>query len=110
MTTHSPQVIGEVARESVISLRDFRVVSTPPTFGKDVNALLETVMGASRRDEAIQMKLDEISDLIQADDLAARALASTNSRHCLGAMTQIWPAAGLQSTSSRSNETDSEEE
>ncbi|MCB9553975.1 MAG: AAA family ATPase, partial [Myxococcales bacterium] len=49
VTTHSPQVIGEVARESVISLRDFRVVSTPPTFGKDVNALLETVMGASRR-------------------------------------------------------------
>lgn len=68
VTTHSPQVIGEVATESVISLRDFQVVPTPPTFGKDVNSILETVMGASSRDESIKRQLDEISALIDADD------------------------------------------
>lgn len=68
VTTHSPQVIGEVASESVISLRDFQVVPTPPTFGRDANSILETVMGASSRDESIKRQLDEISALIDADD------------------------------------------
>lgn len=74
VTTHSPQVIGEVPRECVISFDDFRVVPTPPTYGKDTNSILETVMGASSRDEAIKAQLATLSDLIEADDFdAARA-------------------------------------
>lgn len=74
VTTHSPQVIGEVPRECVISLDDFRVVPTPPTYGKDTNSILETVMGASSRDEAIKAQLATLSDLIEADDFdGARA-------------------------------------
>lgn len=74
VTTHSPQVIGEVPRECVISLDDFAVVPTPPTYGKDTNSILETVMGASSRDEAIKAQLATLSELIEADDFdAARA-------------------------------------
>lgn len=67
VTTHSPQVIGEVPRESVICLRDFQVVPTPPTYGRDSNSILEEVMGASSRDASVKAALSEIAALIDAD-------------------------------------------
>ncbi len=54
VTTHSPQVIGQVAGESIICLRDFAVVETPETFGKDSNSILEIIMGAPARDATIE--------------------------------------------------------
>lgn len=71
VTTHSPQVIGEVPRESVICLRDFQVVPTPPTYGRDSNSILEEVMGASSRDSDVKRSLADIAALIDADDFAA---------------------------------------
>lgn len=74
VTTHSPQVIGEVPSDSVIRLRDFRVAPTPPTFGRDSNSILEEVMGASARHEGIKQALRDLARLIDAEDFtAARA-------------------------------------
>ncbi len=74
VTTHSPQVIGEVPTESVVCLRNFQVVPTPPTFGRDSGSILEEVMGASSRNAATKHQMDEISQLIDREDLVeARA-------------------------------------
>ena len=46
VSTHSPQVLGKVARESVFILDNFKLIEAKPhTYGRDSNALLEDVMG-----------------------------------------------------------------
>jgi predicted ATP-binding protein involved in virulence len=45
VTTHSPQVLAQLKPESVKLLNNFVLVPTPPTFGRDTNAILSDVMG-----------------------------------------------------------------
>lgn len=45
VTTHSPQVLAQLKPENIKLLQDFRLVPTPPTFGRDSNAILSEVMG-----------------------------------------------------------------
>ncbi len=54
-TTHSPQVLGELHASNVRVLRDFQVeVSPAETWGRDSNRILEALMGANARSEAIE--------------------------------------------------------
>jgi predicted ATP-binding protein involved in virulence len=66
-TSHSPQVIGEVAPEEIRMLDD-QAGGRPPdqSYGLDSNAILEDVMGAASRSgsgekaiEAVEVALDE---------------------------------------------------
>lgn len=69
VTTHSPQVIGSVPRESIVVLDDFAVYDAPaPTQGRDSNAILEEIMDVGERDDASQAELDEIAGLIDRDE------------------------------------------
>lgn len=50
LTTHSPQVIGELPSRCVRVVRDGRVEAAPaPTEGRDSNRILEVLMGAPSR-------------------------------------------------------------
>lgn len=55
LTTHSPQVLGELHARNVRVLRNF-VVEAPPaeTWGRDSNRILAVLMGANARSEAIE--------------------------------------------------------
>lgn len=65
VTTHSPQVLGSVSRESLVILEDFAAYETTvPTEGRDSNAILEELMGASQRPEAAEAKLREVAEAI----------------------------------------------
>lgn len=76
VTTHSPQVIGSVPRESIVVLDDFAVYDAPaPTQGRDSNAILEEIMGVRERDEAAQAELDEVAGLIDRDELEPARIA-----------------------------------
>lgn len=69
VTTHSPQVLSEVPRESVFLLDNFQLRATPHTYGRDSNAILEEVMDVSERPEAAVEKIRKIGLLIESDDL-----------------------------------------
>ncbi|MCA9705816.1 MAG: AAA family ATPase [Myxococcales bacterium] len=65
VTTHSPQVIGSVPHESLILLEDFEIHDAPaPTEGRDSNAILEEIMGASERSDDSRQELDRLAELV----------------------------------------------
>lgn len=66
VTTHSPQVLGSVELDSILLLEDFNVYpASHPTRGRDSNAMLEEVMGATARDPATENELDEAARLVE---------------------------------------------
>jgi predicted ATP-binding protein involved in virulence len=80
ITTHSPQVLGEVAAESVRFLardEEGRIVPWTPqqALGLDSNRVLEELMGVRSRNAKTDEQLLELSRVIDAEDFdAARAL------------------------------------
>ncbi len=79
VTTHSPQIISHVNRESVIILEqeEGKIIATYPdeAYGKDTNYILELVLDAPHRPKEITEKLNKYFSLIdegkleQAQDL-----------------------------------------
>ncbi|MEM1415760.1 MAG: AAA family ATPase [Myxococcota bacterium] len=66
LTTHSPQVVGSVPHESLRVLESFRLHGAPhPTKGRDSNAILEEIMGATVRDRETAAALDEAARLVE---------------------------------------------
>lgn len=79
LTTHSPQVLGEVEARCVrlLSFRNGKVVRETPSMalGTDSNWILNVLMGADEMNEEIEHELDEISSLVasrQLDDAKRR--------------------------------------
>ena len=63
-TTHSPQVIGEVPHGRIQIITDGQVYSPTHSFGVDSSRVLEEIMDANPRTEAVQVLLDEISEVL----------------------------------------------
>lgn len=86
ITTHSPQVIGEVQARCVrlLSIKDGKAISETPgmAYGADSNWILNVLMGADEMNEEVEKNLENISRLIserklkdardQTDDLRSR--------------------------------------
>jgi predicted ATP-binding protein involved in virulence len=73
-TTHSPQVIGEVAHDRILLIKDGHVYSPARSFGVDSSRVLEEVMDTKSRNAGVEAKIAKIAKLIgdgKAD--AARA-------------------------------------
>jgi len=72
VTTHSPQIIGEVPPEQIILLENGKVITTDRSLGMDANWILEFLMGTAPRNPATEQKLETISDLLEDEqfDLA----------------------------------------
>ena len=75
ITTHSPQVLGEVPARCVRLLipKEGRVVVETPamSYGVDSNWILNVLMGADEMNQDVGRELDEISRLIQVRELSA---------------------------------------
>jgi predicted ATP-binding protein involved in virulence len=73
ITTHSPQVIGEVQARCVrlLSIKDGRVVSETPgmAYGADSNWILNVLMGADEMSEDVEKDLEKIARLISERNL-----------------------------------------
>lgn len=76
VSTHSPQVVGNVERSAVKLLEDFQLVpETPHTKGRDANSILAEVMGVERHPRDVEAKLRRIGELIEDEEFdSARAL------------------------------------
>jgi predicted ATP-binding protein involved in virulence len=83
ITTHSPQVIGQVKAEKLRLLKkddSERVVQVPiaQSFGMDSGWILQNIMGVSARDYDTEQKLSAIYDAIDDDQYKdARILVET---------------------------------
>lgn len=65
VTTHSPQVLGEVPGDAVVLVKDFQAWRPPaPTEGRDANAILWEVLGVTAHPAAVAAALDGIGELI----------------------------------------------
>jgi predicted ATP-binding protein involved in virulence len=70
MTSHSPQVIGEVAAHQIRILSNDDVGVPQRTYGVDASSILEEVMLTPARNSQVDGQLRAISDAIHADRLA----------------------------------------
>ncbi|MEB3311766.1 MAG: AAA family ATPase [Snowella sp.] len=65
VTTHSPQVLSEVPRESVFILENGKLLEySPHTLGRDSNSILSEIFNVKERPEWSQRKIDHCLDLI----------------------------------------------
>ena len=76
VSTHSPQVLGEVHHEEVRCLyadpdHGQQVYSPERSLGLDSNSILEEVFGASRRKAEVTEKLEKIFELIALESYEA---------------------------------------
>ncbi len=75
VTTHSPQVLSNVADESVFIIEDNQIISnTAHTMGRDSNSILYDIFGVNKHPEISQRILDKFyryleTDLSKAEEL-----------------------------------------
>lgn len=74
ITTHSPQVIGEIKPDQIriLDMQTDNFTVTTPTMSKglDSSMILEGIMGASERNAEVKEKLQYITNLIDEDKYA----------------------------------------
>jgi len=69
VTTHSPQVVSSLDKESVFILEDFKLVqNTPYTKGRDANSILSEVFGVSKWTDEIKEKINKLYKLIDDEN------------------------------------------
>jgi len=69
LTTHSPQVISSVERESVFVLKNFKLIESPFTLGRDTNSLLHDVFQEEERPNWAKEKLEKFYDLLEKEEI-----------------------------------------
>ena len=74
VTTHSPQVLGEIKNGRILVLSknlegDIECGRSRPTFGRDSNDILIDVLSSTDRDKSVKMKLDTLESLISKKEL-----------------------------------------
>lgn len=74
VTTHSPQVLGEVRSQQIRMLSSdgggrISVLQPTASFGRDSNYILLSVLGADERRDASKKYLAKIDEAIEAEDL-----------------------------------------
>lgn len=68
-SSHSPQIIGEVPPEEIRVIGTSETANIPAqSLGLDSNAILESLMDASTRNEEVQTLIDKIESAIQSED------------------------------------------
>lgn len=71
ITTHSPQVVGELAPESVLLLRDGAFIGhAERSLGLSSGEVLEELMDGNARNVAVASQLSTIRTLLDEDDIA----------------------------------------
>ncbi len=75
ITTHSPQVISTINKESVFLLENFQLKKVPATLGRDSNSILEEIFLIPERPEGINEKLEKVYELMNDPDKINEAKA-----------------------------------
>ena len=85
VSTHSPQVLSNVDRESIFILEDGRIIeNSPHSRGRDTNSILYEFMGVTKRPGWMQERIDACFRLIDQGDLEKAKDAIQNLQEDLG--------------------------
>ena len=90
ITTHSPQVLGEINSENIVILAKAKDGATErlklheETFGRDSNELLVKVLGGSERNTEIKLQLEVLEALISRDEFESAEQALEKLRFSMG--------------------------
>jgi predicted ATP-binding protein involved in virulence len=78
ITTHSPQVLGELAADSIMLMWDGKLIGHPQaSYGLTSGQVLEEIMGASSRTSKVKQQLESIYSSLERGELTtARQLIS----------------------------------
>lgn len=72
ITTHSPQVLGELQPQDIRLLNNFQISIPSQSYGLDSNSILDSLQNTTkeplRQNASVSKTLDEISDLIDKKD------------------------------------------
>jgi predicted ATP-binding protein involved in virulence len=71
LTTHSPQVIGEVHPERIIVMQSSGIYTPERAFGVDSSSILEEIMGTPARTRDVASLLSEVSEAIDRGQMDA---------------------------------------
>jgi predicted ATP-binding protein involved in virulence len=69
-STHSPQILSELAPEQIILLSDTEAIHPVASYGLDSSRVLEQIMGADSRPSKIEARLAELFQTIERNDFA----------------------------------------
>lgn len=69
VTTHSPQVLSKVKKESIFILEDGKLVkNVPNTYGRNASAILFEIFGVTDRPAEVQDKINRCSQLLEEEN------------------------------------------
>ncbi|WP_264989681.1 AAA family ATPase [Lysinibacillus piscis] len=91
ISTHSPQVLGEIKNANIYVINDvlntneFSVNAIDTTFGKDSNLILEEYMNAASKNREIQSQLDCLYQHISLNEIKEAEALYTSLSKTLGA-------------------------
>jgi predicted ATP-binding protein involved in virulence len=85
VTTHSPQVLSNVERDSIFILEDGKIVeNNPHSYGRDTNSILYEFMGVEERPKWMREKLDHCFHLIDQGELDDAKAAIEDLKQTIG--------------------------
>jgi hypothetical protein len=88
-TTHSPQIIGEVAADRITVIDNGQAVRPPQSEGMDSNWVLKYMMGVPERTSSARDALRTIEDRIKAEDYEAARSQIESVRHRYGTFPEL---------------------
>lgn len=69
VSTHAPEVINSISKESVIVIENNQVFSAPTeTYGRDANGILRSIMHVNERPQEVMEKFDEFYHAVDRKD------------------------------------------
>lgn len=90
ITTHSPQVIGELAAESVMLLRDGELLGhAPRSLGLSSGEVLEELMGGLERNPTVSADLETIHNLLDQDAVSEAQVRLNELRNKVGDIPEV---------------------
>lgn len=90
ISTHSPQVVGELAPESVMLLRDGRLLGhAERTLGLSSGEVLEELMEGDARNTLVDAELSTIRKLLDNDDVTQARAALSNLQRKVGDLPEV---------------------
>lgn len=94
-TSHSPQLIGELHPEEIVLMHDEKVSQPAMSFGMDSNWVVEFLMGGSRCNSAIKVRLGHIFQLLQDKKLKEAESEAFNLRGEIGNSDELQRAISM---------------
>ena len=84
VTSHSPQIIGEVNEENIIIISENFVHRPSASFGIDSSRILEEIMGTNSRSQKVKKSLEELFDLIEVEKMTKAKAKLIELRNIIG--------------------------